>query len=373
MKSMKLPKFWRRLVSLICVCALLLAIPLVTVSGDDGAEPTVTIAFHNLAFANQVYILYAVDVANAGSADVKPVMQFWKTTPDLASNQKPDHVLEAAEYRKLKDVKDGKNYYIFAYTDLTAKMMADVIYARACVTVGDETFYSELDDYSICEYAANRLGIIPGVEGSDSEELKNLLRSMLDYGTNAQKYFGYRTDCLANDFYQSFAGESPATPTADLQYTIDGETAKVTKYTGAAKDIVIASRYEGKPVTEIESNAFRDSAIESVVIPGSVEKIGDSAFANCKSLKSVTMTEGLKEICGQAFSECSNLETMKLPVSVEKLGSMVFPDADNLIINYQGTLQQLTDLLSKNTGWNFNGGRKYFLVSDKEGTVEKTE
>ena len=177
MRLVKSLKFWCRIVSLLCICCLLLSLPLVPVSGDDGTEPVVTIAFHNLAFANQVYILYAVDVANAGTEDVKPFMQFWKAEPDLSSNPAPDIRVEYLDYRSLKNVGDGKKYYVFVYTDLTARQMADVIYARAGVTVGDKTYYSELDDYSICEYAARQLGVIPGYSASSNEQLKDMLVS----------------------------------------------------------------------------------------------------------------------------------------------------------------------------------------------------
>ena len=217
MRLVKSLKFWCRIVSLLCICCLLLSLPLVPVSGDDGTEPVVTIAFHNLAFANQVYILYAVDVANAGTEDVKPFMQFWKAEPDLSSNPAPDIRVEYLDYRSLKNVGDGKKYYVFVYTDLTARQMADVIYARAGVTVGDKTYYSELDDYSICEYAARQLGIIPGYSASSDEKLKDMLVSMLNYGTKAQLYFNYRTGCLANEFYLTFGGES-LVPTNGIKY-----------------------------------------------------------------------------------------------------------------------------------------------------------
>lgn len=71
-------------------------------------------------------------------------------------------------------------------------------------------------------------------------------------------------------------------------------------------------------VTEISEKEFcRNKEIKSVVIPGSVKKIGAEAFAGCSNLTTVTISEGVKRICEHAFKECTNLEEVKIPDSVE--------------------------------------------------------
>lgn len=331
MRLVKSLKFWCRIVSLLCICCLLLlSLPLVPVSGDDGTEPVVTIAFHNLAFANQVYILYAVDVANARTEDVKPFMQFWKAEPDLSSNPAPDIRVEYLDYRSLKNVGDGKKYYVFVYTDLTARQMADVIYARAGVTVGDKTYYSELDDYSICEYAARQLGIIPGYSASSDEKLKDMLVSMLTYGTKAQLYFDYRTDCLANEFYLTF-GDGSQVPTEGIQYEIQGNTATVTGYAGTDDKLVIAATYQGKPVTAIGKEALKGGTFTEAVIPAGVTSIGEAAFEDCKAL-----------------------ERIEIPATVTTLGNILFQGCPKVVIYYGGTVDQLEKLLKSNEYWNMD-------------------
>ena len=353
MRLVKSLKFWCRIVSLLCICCLLLSLPLVPVSGDDGTEPVVTIAFHNLAFANQVYILYAVDVANAGTEDVKPFMQFWKAEPDLSSNPAPDIRVEYLDYRSLKNVGDGKKYYVFVYTDLTARQMADVIYARAGVTVGDKTYYSELDDYSICEYAARQLGVIPGYSASSNEQLKDMLVSMLDYGTKAQLYFNYRPDCLANEFYLTFGGES-LVPTNGIEYKLQDDGMVVTGYAGTETNIVIASTVDGKTVKGIRASAFSGLSIQSVYIPGTVETIGDSAFSGCSLLKTVKMMEGVKRIEAKAFESCNSLREINLPVSVEFLGVTLFPDkGEDMPVYYGGTKAQFDEMIKNCPHWNY--------------------
>ena len=65
-------------------------------------------------------------------------------------------------------------------------------------------------------------------------------------------------------------------------------------------------------VTGIENNAF-DGCYEltSVVIPNTVESIGEQAFQGCTGLKSVTIGSGVTVIGSKAFNYCNALETVK--------------------------------------------------------------
>lgn len=50
-------------------------------------------------------------------------------------------------------------------------------------------------------------------------------------------------------------------------------------------NIIIAEKYNGKPVTAIAENAFKDNAeLKKVVIPKTVVKIGQDAFSGCSAL-----------------------------------------------------------------------------------------
>ncbi len=64
---------------------------------------------------------------------------------------------------------------------------------------------------------------------------------------------------------------------------------------------------------------FGDSGIEEVVIPDTVEVIGDDAFHDCAKLKKVTLPKSLKTIEGYAFADCTSLEEAKLPEGIEKI------------------------------------------------------
>ena len=159
-------------------------------------------------------------------------------------------------------------------------------------------------------------------------------------------------------------------PLFDFEFTLDNTAAIVTnyKYNGAAADVTIPSRYQGKPVTTIGHAAFFNSAVTSVTIPDSVTSISDSAFINCPqltnisipnsvtyigfsafnsctSLKSITLPSSLSTIQSYAFCNCGNLETIRIPVSVTSIGNCAFADCPSLMtVTYPGSKTQWDDI-----------------------------
>ena len=67
-------------------------------------------------------------------------------------------------------------------------------------------------------------------------------------------------------------------------YTVTGDEATITGYTGSAKNIVIPSELGGKPVTAIADKAFEGyKNIVNIYIPKTVKAIGEDAFQNATS------------------------------------------------------------------------------------------
>lgn len=144
------------------------------------------------------------------------------------------------------------------------------------------------------------------------------------------------------------------------------------KYNGAAADVTIPSRYQGKPVTMIDPVAFyNNSAVTSVTIPDSVTAIPDyafgfcsqltnisipnsvtfigfSAFNSCTSLKSITLPSSLSTIQSYAFYNCGNLKTIRIPVSVTSIGNCAFDVCPSLMtVTYPGSKTQWDDDITK--------------------------
>ena len=71
--------------------------------------------------------------------------------------------------------------------------------------------------------------------------------------------------------------------------------------------------------------AFADCAnLVSIIIPSSVTRIEDYAFANCYSLSSVTISKGVKEIDYGIFDCCTSLTSINIPSSVTSIEDAAF-------------------------------------------------
>ncbi len=167
-----------------------LVLMLVGIFAIAAGEPTAEIKLHNLSMRQNVVVKYAVEVENLPSGatvgvEVQRIGKFSEAT-----------FTEIAEI-------DGKEYYIFDVDDLSAAEMTTDLYARPYIEkAGGQRIYGAPKKSSILEYAYKILGKIPGGKES-SDSVKNLLRTMLEYGAAVQRYTGQNLDRLADaEYYQ---------------------------------------------------------------------------------------------------------------------------------------------------------------------------
>lgn len=83
-------------------------------------------------------------------------------------------------------------------------------------------------------------------------------------------------------------------------------------------------------VHEIEYKACSRFEVVDLVVPGSVEIIGESAFQDCPNLKKVRILDGVTLIKRLAFAGCPELETVVIPESVLAVGDAAFFGCDQL-------------------------------------------
>ncbi|MBQ1501297.1 MAG: leucine-rich repeat protein [Firmicutes bacterium] len=82
------------------------------------------------------------------------------------------------------------------------------------------------------------------------------------------------------------------------------------------------------PATRLIANcAFWEcEGLTDIVIPGSVEAIGVSAFGYCRRLENAVVEEGVARIGAGAFYRCVGLKKLTLPPSVTEIGEGAFAD-----------------------------------------------
>jgi len=82
----------------------------------------------------------------------------------------------------------------------------------------------------------------------------------------------------------------------------------------------------------IASAVFADASEgpTEIVLPDTVENIGDSVFSNCPELTKVTLSNSLKKLGFGSFSRCSALETVILPENLTEISNQAFSDCVSL-------------------------------------------
>lgn len=120
--------------------------------------------------------------------------------------------------------------------------------------------------------------------------------------------------------YQLYEFENLEEITIEPYVTYEGETYTVTELGTAAFYYLDFLKKINLPETlkKIGESAFSFSGIESIVIPNSVDTIQQSAFYECRQLKSCKLSENMTVIAPGLFAHCSSLESIEFPNSITR-------------------------------------------------------
>ena len=104
---------------------------------------------------------------------------FW--TEDAYEETK-SHVV-GTQSRAVRTYTSNGAYKVFSYDNIISRQMFESVYARVYTRTGNVYKYGDIDKYSVKDYAANQ------IEKNDNPGLIKLLRCLLLYGDEAEKYF----------------------------------------------------------------------------------------------------------------------------------------------------------------------------------------
>ena len=114
-------------------------------------------------------------------------------------------------------------------------------------------------------------------------------------------------------------------------YDVFKKHIELIEYKGGEKDVVIPTELEGKPVTVIGDSCFyRNTSIETVIVPEGIEIIETAAFYCCTSLRRASLPESCVSFGEKLFSWCEALESIKLPSGMTSVPDYAFNNCTSL-------------------------------------------
>lgn len=147
-----------------------------TIEELNGGKSAAYIAGKTISLEGDISINYYV--LGTDAADESGIL-FWNEY-DYAMTK--EHTV-GTESRKVTESSTNGAYKVFSYPNIVSRQMFNSVYARAYTKVNGEYCYSDIDKYSVRDYAANQL------EKNADFKLVKVLRCLMLYGEEAKKYF----------------------------------------------------------------------------------------------------------------------------------------------------------------------------------------
>ena len=155
-------------------------------SYTENSKPTITLKYPTMSFKDEVKLNVYYEAVNLdGVVDMGLIVYSYRA--DACSVYNAEDVVPGYQYSS------SAGLYVVSTNGIPAKNMGDTVWFAVYAKLSDGSYcYSKLVDYSPRTYAYTMLG-------SGDAKLDALLVALLNYGTEAQTYFGYNTGSLLND------------------------------------------------------------------------------------------------------------------------------------------------------------------------------
>ena len=184
-------------------------------SASQVTVPTLTLKSPTLEFKDMITVNAMFTAENTEDV-VEMGMITYSSKVASWSVRNAEHVIPGTTY----DVNTGR--YIAHSQGIHAKYLGDTVYMAvyAKLSDGSYAYSSKLAPYSPVQYATGQL------KNSSDVKLKQLCAAMLNYGAEAQKFFGHNTGNLANASLTADQKALPESYRADMVNAVPNASAE---------------------------------------------------------------------------------------------------------------------------------------------------
>ena len=170
---------------MILLCVLVFALSVVSlfnVSQNDievkaETQPTLSIYKNNLSYSSELYLAYAVSYEGIDVESNEVELLFFDSVQtEYIKGNESYAVLDSGTASP-----GGVPCLLFYSNGISAKNMTDDIYSVAYVKVGEKEYYSEVNKFSVLEYAYKLME-------TGTELQVKLMKAMLEYGAFSKEY-----------------------------------------------------------------------------------------------------------------------------------------------------------------------------------------
>ena len=256
MKSLKSTKF---AVLIISVALLVAGIVGITASAED-TDPSLEIFSKNLSYGGTISIAFAVDAQNINADDVE--LLIYSSVP--TDGAEVDYTVKTSEAATIHE----REALVFLTPGIAAKDMTKQIYVKAHAVVDGTDVYSELERYSVAEYAYDMQ-----YRSKINENFIKLGAALLEVGEQIQTLLPYNVDNSPADFVyiaaesgtvdgEYAAGLFKAGETVTLNYTGEIPTGKAVIWNSEAGSVA-----NGTPFTA-SAHGFYKASFVNAYTPG---------------------------------------------------------------------------------------------------------
>ena len=193
-----------------------------------------------------------------------------------------------------------------------------------------------IGDYAFCTYAYYMGNVVLDLGALNN--LKSIGEYAFDLGNNSVDGLnnGITSVILPKDLTSigkyAFGPnlESIQVATSNDRFTVaDNCLIKDSTVVLGTSNSVIPTKVNGKKITTIGDYAFAYKTVSNLVIPDTIETIGNGAFEKCQGITTLNLPKSVKNLGANAFSG-TDIACVTIPTTVVSIGEKAFAELKNL-------------------------------------------